>query len=515
MTLSFLEASTILINLLALSIATGWIFTLLIQPSRDVSSYTFVAFCLSVAAWSFVSLLRLVQTIGINVDDVTLLQFQVTAMAFTVAAFYLFLIFFLEPKGQIASWLTLASPVVVIVAIGVIWLTDAIQIDTEGAIAVGPSSAFLFVGSLGYLFIGFWIILSSANKVSNLLLGPAILLLVAYGTNILDALRRTPLDMFLITVSIMWAGWTLLRAQVFTPMEQLNQELRTTNRGLQQVINDLAEERDKTEELNQELVAANRYKSEFLANISHELRTPLNSIIGYSELLHSGVYGQMSEKQQDRIEKIYRNGMTLLDLISDILDLNKIDAGKMKLDVGEYDLRGIAQGLGDEYQPKAEDKGLTYQCDIPEELPRLYGDSQRIKQVIENLLDNAVKFTQAGEISLTLLDTTVHNGKADQFMLPTLGWLSDGRWVIIKVADTGIGVPPEHQGRIFDEFSQVDGSHTREYGGTGLGLAICKRLVEMHSGTIWLNSAPGQGSRFYVALPADFKPKHVQQAIAE
>jgi signal transduction histidine kinase len=511
MDLSFSEVSSILINLIALSISTGWIFTLLIQPTRNLASIAFTGFCASITTWAFVSLVRLVVDIGISVDVETLLQLQISAMAFTAALFFFFVIVFLVPKGRIANVLTLSSPVVLLIALAIIWTGSVVTVDELNQLLLLDGAYPLFVISIGYLGITFWVIISSDQKISNALIIPSILLILGYSANIFDAFLRTPADILLVTLAVLWAGWTLLRAQVFNPLEQLNSELRTTNRGLQQVINDLASEKSKTEDLNQELIAANRYKSEFLANISHELRTPLNSIIGYSELLQTGVYGKMNDKQQDRVEKIYRNGMTLLSLISDILDLNKIDAGKMKLAVDFFDTTLVLKQSRDKFSTQIAQKGLEFKTSIEEDMPKLYGDSDRISQVIDNLLENAIKFTHEGHVGLTAQNLHIKNGRSDgDFQLPALGWLRDGEWVVISIQDTGIGIPPEEQGRIFDEFSQVDGSHTREYGGTGLGLAICKRLVEMHSGTIWVNSKLEQGSTFHVAFPTDIKTATVQ-----
>ncbi len=499
--LTFADVANVIINLSTLSIAVGWILACLIQPYRDLASYLFVALCVSASAWVSISLL--IATEASNIAPLLLLRIQVTAMGLTVAMFYYFTTFYLIPKGRIAGFLTTISPALLIISFIIIWTRDFIVPDEN---IIRPEAYLLIAFSLAFACISFGVVLSSDQQVSNRLVLPAVLMILAYIVNAFDPLRITPLDRLFLMLSITLTGWTLIREQVFNPLERLNTELRTTNRGLQAVINDLASEKSKTEELNRELIITNQYKSEFLANISHELRTPLNSIIGYSELLHNGVYGQLSDKQHDRVEKIYRNGMELLSLISNILDLNKIDAGKMELNLTQFGVSTVLETLQAEYQAKAEQKGLIFSVDLPMGVPYLYGDSTRIQQIIRNLLDNAVKFTKQGSVNLNVASTQVKNGHAENFKLPALGWLRDGAWVIISVQDTGIGIPTEHQSRIFDEFSQVDGSHTREHGGSGLGLAICRRLVEMHSGIIWLQSTQEQGSTFLVALPADIKP---------
>ncbi len=236
--------------------------------------------------------------------------------------------------------------------------------------------------------------------------------------------------------------------------------------------------------------------------MSHELRTPLNSIVGYSELLMQGLYGDLNDKQSDRLEKIHRNGRDLLALINDILDLSKIEAGRLELSPEFMNLQETIAGLETTFEPLAAEKGLTLAFAVEPDVYPLYADTLRIRQICTNLMSNAIKFTPEGRVSLETYNVDVVNGKSAQINLPVLGWLGDGRWVMVQISDTGIGIPPEHHATIFDEFRQVDDTATREFGGTGLGLAITMKLVEMHSGRIWLKSAVGQGSTFFVALPA-------------
>lgn len=344
---------------------------------------------------------------------------------------------------------------------------------------------------------------------------PFFLLFAAYIFSRPLDLVTLPIDIILVTIVAVLIGWEMIHTQVYNPLEDLEVELRIANRDLQQAVNELASEKKTTEELERDLAAAKRYKNEFLANMSHELRTPLNSIIGYSELLYNGVYGQLNAKQADRLEKVHRNGKRLLDLISNILDMNKIDAGKMKLDVAAFQLRPLVEELAAEIEPRCAEKGLALKIEIGDELPYLFGDEQRVWQVFSNLLDNAIKFTHAGEVKLSATPITVRNGSSEEFELPVIGWLRDGDWILTQVADTGIGIAPEDQARIFEEFSQVDGSHTREFGGSGLGLAIAKRLVEMHSGVIWVKSVVGQGSTFFIALPGDYRERRESSDIGE
>jgi signal transduction histidine kinase len=510
--LTLSEIINISINLATLSIACGWILTCLIQPYRDLASYLFIVFCASTGVWVLMSLSIITHDVGVPVNISTLFRVQITSMIFTIAAFYYFTVFHLVPKGRIAGFITYISPLFLIVTLLITWTQDLNLVNDN---VVQWQEAILIALAVFFACTSFWVVLSSDQQASERLVLPAILMILVYGVDLFDVLRFSPLDRVFLMGAVTLTGWALIREQVFNPLHRLNAELRTTNKGLQAVIHDLASEKTRTEELNRELIITNQYKSEFLANISHELRTPLNSIIGYSELLHNGIYGQLTDKQHDRVEKIYRNGNELLSLISNILDLNKIDAGKMVLDLSHFGISTILESIQVEFVNKAQDKGLILTIDLPPNMPYLYGDSARIQQVIRNLIDNAIKFTKQGSIHLKVTATYVKKGFADAFELPAIGWLSDGTWIIISVQDTGIGIPPEHLSRIFDEFSQVDGSHTREYGGSGLGLAICRKLVEMHSGLIWVKSTQGQGSTFFVAFPTDIKPLQTNANVKE
>ncbi|MBC8098813.1 MAG: hypothetical protein H7Y11_05180 [Armatimonadetes bacterium] len=514
--LTTFQVLTLVGNILSMSMAGGLAFSVLVQPQRKFNNVVFASFSIIMGVWALTSILINTPPGWSNIEPDLLLRVRVTVQGLLVLTYYLFVISFIKPSGRIVRVLTVGAGFVGLFALVVIWSgsmytnPNAIA-ELDGTRAELTPIGYVALGAaMVYLGLTFWFIWSSAKQQAVMLRLPTVLLLVAYGSLIPRDTTVAAFDTFLVTISAVWIGWSVLRHQVFNPLNELNAEMRTANRDMQQVINDLAQEKSRAEALNVDLRAANTYKSEFLANMSHELRTPLNSIIGYSELLSKGIYGSLNEKQSDRMEKIYRNGAQLLDLISDILDLNKIEAGKLRLETELFEVLPLAQAVMERYQARATEKGLTLSHNVPPDLPRLYGDAMRVRQMIEKLVDNGVKFTKVGSVTVEARAVAVVKGivassAPSGFTLPTIGWLRDGQWVVFTIIDTGIGIAPENQARIFDEFAQVDGSRTREFGGTGLGLAITQRLVAMHDGVIWVKSRVDEGSTFFVALPADVK----------
>ncbi len=263
--------------------------------------------------------------------------------------------------------------------------------------------------------------------------------------------------------------------------------LRTRER-LQSAHGRLAAERARIEQRNRELARATQAKSEFLAAISHELRTPLNSILGFSELLLDDSSGTLLPSQRQRfLRNIDQSGRHLLSLVNDLLDLSKIEAGHIELSPEAFEvttsLRAVAAGI----RPLAEKKDLVLVTDVGPGVTTVYADEGRFKQVLYNLLSNAVKFTPEGG----RVETTVRR-------------LEDA--VELVVADTGVGIAPEDQERIFEPFQQLDRSAARRQEGTGLGLALARRLVELQGGRIWVDSVPGRGSRFGFTVPTEAEP---------
>lgn len=258
-------------------------------------------------------------------------------------------------------------------------------------------------------------------------------------------------------------------------------------------------------DLYEQAIEANRLKSEFLANISHELRTPLNAIIGYSDMLKSGIYGPINDAQLDRLTRVHTGGTQLLALINDVLDLSRIEAGQMQLHLEQVDLIALIEQTLATVTYQAEKKGLALRQELDSDLPVIQADPQRIRQVLTNLLDNAIKFTPDGSVTLEAYPVTVRKQAITgaEWRPPLHLGVPDGKWIVLRVIDTGIGIAPEDQVYIFDAFRQVDSSTQREYSGTGLGLAISYRFVALHEGYMWVDSTPGKGSIFNVLLPYD------------
>jgi signal transduction histidine kinase/putative methionine-R-sulfoxide reductase with GAF domain len=236
------------------------------------------------------------------------------------------------------------------------------------------------------------------------------------------------------------------------------------------------------EEKSRQIEAANRHKSEFLANMSHELRTPLNAIIGFSEVLQERLFGELNEKQAEYTSDILTSGQHLLSLINEILDLSKVEAGRMELELAPFDLPLAIESARTFVRERAVKHGITLDVDMDERLGEYVGDERKIKQILLNLLSNAVKFTpEGGRITITANKTD--NGAE------------------ISVSDTGIGIPPAEQPTIFEEFRQVGSDYAHKIEGTGLGLTLAKKFVELHGGKLWVESEAGKGSTFIFTLP--------------
>jgi len=257
-------------------------------------------------------------------------------------------------------------------------------------------------------------------------------------------------------------------------MNHMSQELQRFDREQRSAAAELGR-------LNEQLAQTSKAKSEFLANMSHELRTPMNAILGFTEMLIDGLYGDVPDTLKEPLADIQVNGRHLLRLINDVLDLSKIEAGRMELALGDYSVREVVDIVHLALRSLAAEKGLEFTTSVPDELPVAHGDNRRLTQCLMNLAGNSIKFTKAGRVEI--------------------GVELAGEELIYSVSDTGIGIPKEEFENVFAEFRQVDATVTREFGGTGLGLSITKKFVEMHGGRIWIESEHGKGSRFSFAVP--------------
>ncbi|MBW2004932.1 MAG: PAS domain-containing sensor histidine kinase [Deltaproteobacteria bacterium] len=260
-------------------------------------------------------------------------------------------------------------------------------------------------------------------------------------------------------------------------------ERREAKEALQTAHDDLEQKTTELEQANIELKKLDELRSSFLANMSHELRTPLNSIIGYTELLIDRIDGDVNEEQENSLAKVHNNAKNLLTLINEILDMSRIESGRVELDLSAVDVQDIIQTTISSLEPMINKKQLIIDTAFDENLPLAYADPDKVRQVITNLLHNAIKFTSKGRITLS----------ARRSQTP--------KFVEVCISDTGMGIREKDFGKLFDMFTPLDISATRPYGGVGLGLSICKGLVEMQGGNIWVESKYGEGSKFYFTLP--------------
>jgi len=353
----------------------------------------------------------------------------------------------------------------------------------------------------GVIEIGFLHPVSEGDQEFMELIGPAV------GSSVAAVLYRQRLQVALEEQQAMNEELQVQQEELRTANEELEEQSRALEESQSALENQQAELEQTNEQLGEqaarldlknsallqaqeqlreralELERASRYKSEFLANMSHELRTPLNSSLILAKLLSDNAAGNLNEEQVRFAQTIYSAGNDLLNLINDILDISKVEAGKLELVPEELALRRVIEGMARTFEQLARQKSLEFRVDVAPNVPlSIHTDRQRIEQILKNLLSNAVKFTDSGEVSLTVSAT------------------QDG-WVQFAVQDSGIGIAPDQQERIFDAFHQADGSTARKYGGTGLGLSISRDLTALLGGTLTVASAPGEGSTFTLSLP--------------
>jgi GAF domain-containing protein len=276
-------------------------------------------------------------------------------------------------------------------------------------------------------------------------------------------------------------GVTVLMRLKVRPLSGKQIELATTFADQAGIAIENVRLFDEIQDKSRQLEIASQHKSQFLANMSHELRTPLNAILGYTELILDNIYGDTPEKMREVLERLQANGKHLLGLINDVLDLSKIEAGQLTLDLADYSIKDVVDSVVSAVGSLANGKKLALMADVGSNLPIGRGDGRRLAQVLLNLVGNAIKFTDKGEVAIQATS-------------------SDGSFTV-TVRDTGPGIAPSDQGKIFEEFQQADNVATKRKGGTGLGLSISKRIIGMHGGRIWVESDVGKGSTFAFTIP--------------
>lgn len=306
---------------------------------------------------------------------------------------------------------------------------------------------------------------------------------------LLNSLVVRPISQLSVVVTRVGQGDFRVDPQSITALgevQNLADEFGAMTQRLQSFYEELERRvRERTRELqeaNRQLAQANRLQSEFLSNMTHEIRTPLTSIISFTELLLDQVPGKINAQQEQALMDVQESGQQLLGLVNDLLDLTRIEAGRMVLCQEAVDPEDLLRSSARTMTPLAQKAGLTLEVNLTNELPLISADPNRLRQVIINLVGNAIKFTP-------------HGGRV------SLGAEVHGDMLALSVSDTGIGIRPEDQELIFEKFRQVDGSATRQYGGAGVGLAVSKHLVTMHGGKIWVTSKEGEGSTFIFTVP--------------
>ncbi len=500
--MSFEHAILLAVNGLSLCGAVGLIYVLLIQPGRGPLDAWYSVFLGGVALWAYFALARVFPDLSSLSETHNFYALFIGLMLAPVALFG-FVVTLCKPRDGLAPALTAWGVIFWIAASVLLWANAIVRYTETGADRVAftfkPLGIVMAVHLAFYLLMSFFYLHISANPAVKPLRLPVVLMMVGYASNLYEPLRIPPLGIGLLAAGALIIGYIMLRWQLFNPLREVREELRVANNDLRQATTDVDFERKRADRLAEEVQEISRYKTEFLTDMGHRLRTPLNSIVGYSELLLDGTYGDVPERQRDRIEKVHRNGLGLLGLINDVLDLSKLEGGRLSLTLTPVRPAPLIETMVDVIRPKAEGKGLALETTLNAPLRMIRADEVRVQQVGLNLLDNAVRFTEQGCVKISASNLTVKNGRSAEFALPVIGWLDDREWLLVAVEDTGIGIAPEDQALIFETFYQGASAQGE---GAGLGLALARRLVELHAGRIWVRSTPGVGSTFYVALPA-------------
>ncbi len=509
--MSILLIASLLLKMLGLAIPLGLAFMILLQ-GRGRLNVLFSLMILAVALWNGGTfLLHVVEWAGLPGSE-TWLTVALLGLLSLPLTFHLLA---LELSGLTSPILSRVLTGVGFVGLAVIWVIIfttgfGIQVTAhpQGTLNYtlpnSPPLALALAYAIGFFTLAEGILLWPAylaqqrkgtehrlNGGEGLLALGGMLVVVGGLLEVIPAIGQYPLDsVFMIAATLIFA-YLILKERLFDPFAELNTQLEDANRRLQEANTALQASYLKVKETDQ-------LKSEFVANVSHELRTPLNAIIGFAKVILNEIDGPLTDMQREDLSAIYSSAQHLLSLVNDILDLSKIEAGKMELHKEWVGVKELVYGVMAITLTLVGDKDIKLIERIADGLPPVHVDRMRIRQVILNLLSNAAKFTERGTIILTV-DRLVETVESQGGLRPQL-------FLLFTVADTGIGIAPEDIPIVFEEFRQVDSSLSRQAEGTGLGLPISKRLVEMHNGRLWAESQVGIGSRFCFTLPLQVAP---------
>jgi signal transduction histidine kinase len=492
---------------LTVAVSLGLTFIVLLQSQRRLVNWLFSLFMLTLALWSGGSFLLHFAGAGLEGESLWRGMALLGLVTMPQALYLLALTLSDVPPGAFRTGS------VAIGLVGMVWA--CIGVFTGGYVAqidIRPSLALFYIPNtesplyLGTLIYGFVLVALSfgvigwsmlrARRVTGRISTEKVLLVLGGSMAVLGgALKAFPTVDFLPLDSLLMIGAGLvfarliLKEQLFDPLRAAHDQLATANAQLREQARQL-------QHANRLLKEADQLKNEFLANMSHELRTPLNSIIGFAKVLLNEMDGPLTDDQRTDLAAIYSAGQHLLSLVNDILDLSKIGAGKMVLKREWTGFQDLTLGVMPTILPLVDGRSIELREEIAANLPPIYVDRLRIRQVILNLLSNAAKFTDRGSITLR---AELRTRNEDYISCPT-------PYLLCAVEDTGIGIAKQDIPLIFEEFRQLDSSTTRRAEGTGLGLSISKKLIELHGGCMWLESRVGRGSTFCFAIPLEPVP---------
>ncbi len=486
-------------SLAAFGISCGILFcTLLVRSQGGGTNRRLIAFCLALIGWSLILLLASLGGQSLPDQPYIVWQLLATALTFSVFAYLVIVIPYFRPGDRLVQAAVVIAPVLVLISLVLIWsgalFLAGPVLDTGGVTMLAVA--------LVYGVLTFWGLLTSPHKDAPSLRLPTGLIVLALGSEMILTLRATGLGLLLMTIAGGWIAVVKLRSQLGKPVRDLRDELRVANQDLRQVVADLATERGRSADLTKQLSDSRDYgqaKLDFLDRLGHRLRTLLNSISGYTELLVTGVYGELSEKQHDRMAVIHRNSVVLLALIRDMLDFNVLDAGHMTLQLRSMSLYGLVQQALTRITVLNGGEPTTIETIVPSTIHPIMADEERFPQLLAHVMYFALKSGSA-PVRVSVQNVQVKSGIGQHFTLPLIGWLADGEWVITQVSSPELILSPDEQTALFEPFSDSDDQTIHVH--TGLGLTIARKLIELHQGAIWVKSQPEQGTSFYIAVRA-------------